>query len=155
MVAQGGGAIVNVGSLAGLVGTPYSGAYAATKHAVEAVTEAMHFELAQHGIRVCVVEPGQFATSLTANSSHAAAMTVDAPEYPRWQSYRAAQRTLVHGEPANPQRVVEAIVRAATERPGVLRHPVGDDADMVIAAKRSMTFEEFESAMRLVLNWNE
>ena len=155
MIANGGGAIVNVGSVAGLVGVPYSGAYAASKHAVEALSEAMHFELSQRGIRVCVVEPGQFATRLGANSAHAAAMPEGSEEYERWQRYRASQRKLVSGEPADPQAVADAIVRAATERPGVLRHPVGDDAELILTTKRSMSFEEFDATMRTVLDWHE
>jgi NAD(P)-dependent dehydrogenase (short-subunit alcohol dehydrogenase family) len=79
------GSIVNVGSVAGLVGAPYNGIYAASKHAVEALTESMHFELAHHGIRVCVVEPGQFATSLGENSMVAAAMPEGSADHARWQ----------------------------------------------------------------------
>ena len=74
LLEQGHGTIVNVGSVAGLVGTPYGGVYAASKHAVEALSEAMHFELSHRGIKVRVVEPGQFATDLNANSIHAAAL---------------------------------------------------------------------------------
>ena len=155
MLAQGQGAIVNVGSVAGRVGTPYGGMYAATKHAVEALTEAMHFELAHRGIRVSVVEPGQFATRLGDNSAVVAAMTDDTDEFARWQQYRAAQRRLVSGEPAPPQLVADAIYRAATERPGVLRHPVGDDANLVLGAKDGMSFEDFEAAMRTVLDWHD
>ncbi len=155
MIANGGGAIVNVGSLAGLVGTPYGGIYSASKHAVEAITEAMHFELEHHGIRVSIIEPGQFATRLGDNSHHAAAMTPDTDEYARWQRYRQAQRRLVSGEPGPAQVVVDAIYAAATERPGTLRHPVGADAEMVSGAKRTMTFEDFEAAMRGVLDWHD
>jgi len=155
MLEHGEGAIVNVGSVAGRVGTPYGGMYAATKHAVEALTEAMHFELAHRGIRVSVVEPGQFATRLSANSAVAVAMTEGGEEHTRWQSYRAAQKRLVSGEPGDPGLVAEAIYRAATERPGVLRHPVGSDADLVVGAKNGMSFEDFEAAMRQVLDWHE
>jgi NAD(P)-dependent dehydrogenase (short-subunit alcohol dehydrogenase family) len=155
MLAAGSGAIVNVGSLAGLVGAPYSGVYAASKHALEAITESMHFELSHRGIRVCVVEPGQFATSFTANSTMAAAMGDGSPELERYDRFRAAQRRLVNGEPADPELVAEAIYRAATERPGHLRHPVGEDADLVIGAKRSMSFEEFDTSMRTVLDWHD
>jgi len=155
MLAHGGGAIVNVGSVAGRVGTPYGGMYAATKHAVEALTEAMHFELSHRGIRVAVVEPGQFPTQLGANSATAAAMGPDSEEYERFQRYRAAQKSLVSSGPADPQLVVDAIYRAGTERPGVLRHPVGADADLVLGAKGGLTFEEFDTAMRGVLNWHE
>ena len=155
MLANGGGAIVNVGSVAGRVGAPYGGMYAATKHAVEALTEAMHFELAHGGIRISVIEPGQFATQLGANSVLAAAMTEDTDEYARWQRYRAAQKRLVNGEPADPLLVAEAIYRAATDRPGALRHPVGADADLVIGAKNGLSFEDFEAAMRTLLDWHD
>ena len=155
MLANGSGAIVHVGSVAGRVGTPYGGLYAASKHALEALAESMHFELSHRGIRVCVVEPGQFATNLAANSSVAVAMVEGGEEHERWQRYRAAQRTLASGEPADPQQVADAVVRAATERPGVLRHAVGRDADLVLGAKGSMSFEDFDGAMRAVLGWHE
>lgn len=153
MRANGGGAIVNVGSLAGLVGTPYGGLYAASKHAVEALTEAMHFELSHQGIRVSVVEPGQFATQLGSNSAVTAAMTPSSDEYARWQRFRDAQRTLVNGQPAPAQQVADVIYLAATERPGRLRYPVGADAELVIGVKSQMTFEEFDVTMRATLDW--
>jgi NAD(P)-dependent dehydrogenase (short-subunit alcohol dehydrogenase family) len=155
MLARGSGTIVNVGSVAGLVGAPYSGGYAASKHAVEALSEAMHFELSQAGIRVRVVEPGQFATLLGANAAHAAAMPVGSAEYDRWQRYREAQRTLVNGEPAPAQLVADAIYAAAIDEPGRLRHPVGADADLIIATKSSMSFEDFDATMRAALDWHE
>ena len=155
MVRQGRGAIVNVGSVAGKVGVPYSGLYAASKHAVEAITEAMHFELAQLGIRVAVVEPGQFATGLSGNSVIAAAMTEDSPEYVRWQLFRGRMRQLVGGEPADAHLVAEVIYEAATTTEPRLRWPVGDDAALVLDAKAAMSFEDFEAAMRTTLDWHE
>ena len=155
MLANGGGTIVNVGSLAGLVGAPYGGLYSASKHAVEALTESMHFELSQQGIRMRIIEPGQFATQLGTNSLVSAAMTPDSDEYRRWQRFRAAQRTLVDGEPAPAQRVADVIYQAATEVPGKLRYLVGADADLVGGAKAAMTFEDFDAAMRTTLNWFE
>ena len=58
MRTQGGGHIVNVSSLAALIGTPPSGHYAATKHALEGYSQTMRFEVAQFGIHVSLVEPG-------------------------------------------------------------------------------------------------
>ena len=130
MVRQGRGVIVNVGSVAGKVGVPYSGLYAASKHAVEAITEAMHFELAHLGIRVAVVEPGQFATGLSGNSVVAASMPEDSSEYVRWQSFRGRMRQLVGGEPADARLVAEVIYEAATSTEPRLRWPVGDDATL-------------------------
>ena len=155
MLAAGGGTIVTVGSVAGLVGPPYSGIYAASKHAIEALSEAMHFELSQQGIKVRVVELGQFATAIGSNSIVAAAMTAATPEHQRFERFRAAQRSLVSGSPANAQIVADAIYAAATEEPGRLRHPVGDDASLVIAVKSQMSFEEFDTTMRTTLNWFE
>ena len=64
---RGSGTIVNVSSIAGVVGTPFGGAYAASKHALEALSESLHFEVAQLGIRVCLVEPGRFETGFEDN----------------------------------------------------------------------------------------
>ncbi len=153
MLANGGGTIVNVGSVAGLVGAPYGGLYAASKHAVEALTEAMHFELAQQGIRMRVVEPGQFATQLGSNSLVSAAMAPESDEYERWQRFRVAQRSLVNGEPAPAQQVADVIYQAATELPGKLRYLVGADAELICGAKSAMTFEDFDATMRATLNW--
>lgn len=156
MIERGSGTIVNVGSVAGIVGAPYSGLYAASKHALEALTEAMHFELAQLGIRVSIVEPGQFATELAAKATVAAAMPPGSDEHDRFQRFRSAMRGLVDGgEPADPQRVAEVICDAALGDEWRLRWPVGDDADLVITTKSSMGFEEFESTMRTALDWHE
>ncbi len=155
MLAAGGGAIVNVGSLAGRVAPPYGGVYAASKHAVEALSEGLHFELSQQGIRVHVIEPGQFATALGANAAYTVAMVDGSPEHQRFGRYREAQRRLVNGEPADPQLVADAIYRAATEESPKLRHPVGADAEMVIAVKDQLSFEDFDAAMRSTLDWHE
>ncbi|MGB8858586.1 MAG: SDR family oxidoreductase [Ilumatobacteraceae bacterium] len=155
MLANGGGTIVNVGSVAGLVGTPYGGIYAASKHAVEAISEALHFELSQLGIRVRVVEPGQFATQLGSNGFHAAAMTPDTPEFQRRERFHLAQRSLVNGQPAPAQLVADVIYQAATELPGKLRYPVGADAELIIATKSQLSFEDFDTTMRQALDWFE
>jgi NAD(P)-dependent dehydrogenase (short-subunit alcohol dehydrogenase family) len=62
MRAQSSGAVVNVSSLAGKVSSPFGGLYAATKHAVEALSDALYFELHPFGVRVAIVEPGGFDT---------------------------------------------------------------------------------------------
>ncbi len=157
LLANGGGTIVNVGSIAGIVAPPYSGLYAASKHAVEALSEAMHFELSQQGVKVRVIEPGQFTTALSSNAVHAAGMGEGTPEFERFRRYRAAQASLKPsgGASVGPQLVADAIYRAATDEEGVLRHLVGGDAELIAGAKRAMTFEDFDGAMRAALNWNE
>jgi NAD(P)-dependent dehydrogenase (short-subunit alcohol dehydrogenase family) len=55
MREQQGGRVINVGSLAGIVASPFRGIYSASKAAVEAITDAMYYELHPFGIHVCVV----------------------------------------------------------------------------------------------------
>jgi NAD(P)-dependent dehydrogenase (short-subunit alcohol dehydrogenase family) len=65
--AQGHGRIVIVGSLAGKVALPFQGLYCASKFALEGYAEALRMEVRPFGVQVCLVEPGDYATSFTAN----------------------------------------------------------------------------------------
>lgn len=62
MIARGGGKIVFMSSVAGLTTDPFTGAYSASKHAIEAFADALHQELAEFGIQVATVNPGPFLT---------------------------------------------------------------------------------------------
>lgn len=64
--AQGGGLILNVGSLVTQLPVPFQAYYCASKAALESYSEALRFEVAPFGIRVACIEPGNFATGFTA-----------------------------------------------------------------------------------------
>jgi NAD(P)-dependent dehydrogenase (short-subunit alcohol dehydrogenase family) len=152
---RGSGTIVNVSSVAGIVGTPFGGAYASSKHALEALSEALHFETAIHGIRVRLIEPGRFETDFSGNIVTAPGW--EGSEYAeRAERFRAAQGALdPSGVTPDPQDVADAIVRAATEPDAPFRQFVGNDAELVRQVKASMSFEDFETAMRATLDWHE
>ncbi len=150
---RGSGTIVNVSSIAGVVGSPFGGAYAASKHALEGLSEALHFETAVYGIRVRLIEPGRFDTGFRNNI-----VTVDNWEQSdyaaRAERFRSSQSGLGgDGSPADPQLVADAISRAVLDPDAPFRQFVGGDAELISSVKSSMSFEEFEAAMRATLDW--
>ncbi|MBM9465686.1 SDR family NAD(P)-dependent oxidoreductase [Nakamurella leprariae] len=75
--AQGAGRILTVSSIGGIASFPTGGAYVATKSAVEAMSEALAGEVAHHGIKVTILEPGSYTTGFRSATKVATAM----PEY--------------------------------------------------------------------------
>jgi NAD(P)-dependent dehydrogenase (short-subunit alcohol dehydrogenase family) len=152
---NGRGAIVNVGSVSGLVTRPYSGLYAASKHAVEAITEAMHFELQPWGIRVCVVEPGRMPPLDRADVRVAERQPPDSVEGDRAERFEAAVRRIAGDNPTPSTLVAKAIVAAADGGPHRLRYLVGLDteADVQLGSRRDTDFEGYEEALRSALQW--
>src|SRR5262249_54534637 len=152
MRAQGSGVIVNVSSLAGLVARPFGGLYSASKHAVEAITETLHYEVAPFGIRVAVVEPGQFETELSSNAINAANFGLDSPYRATSDEFDIALRRLApDGKPAPPEVVADAIVAIAEDDGAGLRHLVGADAELIMSVRTAGDFEQFEETMRSAL----
>jgi NAD(P)-dependent dehydrogenase (short-subunit alcohol dehydrogenase family) len=71
------GRIVFIGSIAGRSALPFLGAYAASKHALEAIADALRVELRPFGIQVSIVEPGTIKTSIWKRSAELAASLAD------------------------------------------------------------------------------
>jgi len=154
MRERGSGVIVNVSSIGGLVSAPFSGIYSASKHAVEAITEALHYEARPFGVRVAVIEPGGFATEFGANAADSVAFSGASPYRVNADRFGAALATLTpDGEPADPQLVADAIVRVATDASAPLRTLVGVDAELIMSVRATTDFEGFEQTMRTTLNW--
>jgi NAD(P)-dependent dehydrogenase (short-subunit alcohol dehydrogenase family) len=100
MRRRGAGCIVNVSSVVGRLVVPLQGIYCATKHAVEALTDALRMELAPFGVRVVLVEPGAIRTRFgaTVTGTIARYRALESPYGPaiaRWEAsverqYRSA-----------------------------------------------------------------
>jgi len=144
MRAQGAGHIVNVSSLAGVLGLPFSGLYSASKFALEGMSESLRHEARPFGVHVVLVEPGDFATGLpTARRLTAAAERND--------TYRAAfakfkvQQDKDEAGASTPEPVA-ALVAAilASPRPQ-LRYTVGQLGQrIVVPLKRYLPQRLFE-----------
>jgi len=65
------GLIINVTSIAGVMGLPFRAAYSATKSALDMISEGLRMEIAQQGIQLCTLAPGDVATNIAASRYHA------------------------------------------------------------------------------------
>jgi NAD(P)-dependent dehydrogenase (short-subunit alcohol dehydrogenase family) len=150
MRERGSGVVVNVTSLAGRVVGPLGGYYAATKHALEAISESLHFEVGHFGIRVAIVEPGYFETEFQGKEPRHA---LDGPPYDQldreWTVAFAKLRG--GGDAPGAEPVAQVIADAVEGTEAKLRWPVGADADMVLSARSTMDDTTFEATMRGVL----
>ena len=110
MRKQRGGHIINVSSLAGLLGTPGQAFYSASKFALEGYSEALSIELQPFHIHVSLIEPGFFNTGLHASTAPSARQISD------YDSLRSAIETSVQQsitQGGDPQAVAEAMMRVA------------------------------------------
>jgi NAD(P)-dependent dehydrogenase (short-subunit alcohol dehydrogenase family) len=131
------GCIVNVTSVAGKISSSPLGAYAASKYALEAISEALAQEMKPFGVRVAIVEPGVIDTPM----AHA----IDDPPPSRYRQSRhmAAlfQASLEH--PAPPSIVAKAIRNVIESGTWKLRHPAGPDAEPFLNWRAAMTDEQW------------
>ena len=137
MRSQGGGVIVNVSSINGVVPMPHSAIYCASKFALEAMVEALVYELRGTGIRNVLIEPGVFDTGLHRRSVNIGDLGI---------AMAAMAAGASEGSPPL-DIVVDAIVRAAFDATTPLRVPVGPDAETFVPMRASMSSDEFITVM--------
>ena len=149
------GRIVNVGSIAGRSALPFLGAYAASKHALEAVTDVLRVELRPFGIAVTVIEPGTIATPIWRKGGERFEdLAKELPEQlgelygERMTAFRkAAAAAGQRAEPADDVAIV--IERALTAERPKARYVVGRDArrrarvERLPAGLRDRVYERF------------
>ncbi len=102
MLVQGGGAIVNTASIAGLIGLPTSSAYVAAKHGVVGLTKTAALEYAEAGIRVNAVCPGFIKTRMTEDSM-------------RRRGDKIVSQ-IPYGRMGNPEEIAEMVVWLCSDR---------------------------------------
>jgi len=142
MRRQGSGTIVQISSISGkVIGSPLYGMYQASKHALEAMSEAMYYELKEFGVRIVIVEPGNLNTSFTVNYSPSLIEGESAYQnlYAKLQKIRKQRKS----KRTDPEEVAAVIASAIEDLSSPLRILVGDDAKLLDQMRRSSTDEEF------------
>jgi len=94
------GLVVNIGSVSGVLTTPFGGAYCASKAAVSSLSDALRMELAPFGIRVLEVQPGAIDTQFAKNASHEAEQVIQ--EGSPWWPLREGIRARANASQTNP-----------------------------------------------------
>ena len=150
MREAGGGRVVNVSSIYGLVSTPLTGWYQASKHAIEALSDALRMEVAGSGIKVVLIEPGGFDTGIWAGAQreadrHSGSRYQDA--YRRSLAMTRLSRPLM-GDPRSCAKVIVSALRARRPRP---RYLVGRDAQLIAATQRVTPTQVSDRVIRLGL----
>jgi NADP-dependent 3-hydroxy acid dehydrogenase YdfG len=155
MRRQGWGKIVNISSMGGRLTFPGGGYYHGTKHAVEAISDALRFEVAGFGVDVVVIEPGLIRTSF---GDAAAAATVEAvPTEGPYAEFNAAvvaaTKGIYEGGPLSrlgggPETVARAVEKAITRRRPKTRYKVTPSARMALGTRRLLPDRGWDAFLR-------
>jgi NADP-dependent 3-hydroxy acid dehydrogenase YdfG len=156
MRAQRWGKVVNVGSMGGRLTFPGAGLYHATKYSLEAISDALRFEVKGFGIDVVLIEPGlivtEFAATAVAKASEAGEATTNGP-YAEFDAKVSALTTGVYEGPmrhlgGGPDVVAKAIEKAISRRRAPSRVPVTASARLSILQRKLTPDRIWDAAMR-------
>jgi NAD(P)-dependent dehydrogenase (short-subunit alcohol dehydrogenase family) len=144
------GKIINVSSLSGQVASPMMAFYAASKHAIEAMSEALAGELLPWNVQVCIMQPGMYRSDWqTTNLDVCAAYREGRSAYSagidrQLQSFRALAITRP-GSDAVAAAMADAV---ELQQPLPLRWPIGNDCVQLIQRRKSTPDDQWERELR-------
>ena len=131
------GLVVNIGSVSGVLVTPFAGAYCASKAAVHALSDALRMELAPFGIRVMEVQPGAIQSSFAKNAGHEAEQLINeqSPWFPLREGIRARAKAS-QDKPTPASEFADVLLNAVQQRkpPRLIRIGNGSRALPMLAA---------------------
>lgn len=150
MRAQGGGRVVNISSIYGLMTTPLTGWYQASKHALEALSDALRVEVASDGIAVVLIEPGAFRSSIWESAGYDVQRHLDSEYFTAYrrleEGIKASQRLM--GDPIEVARVIASVMTAKQPK---ARYLVGYDARAIDIYSKLLPTEVRDRLARLTL----
>jgi NAD(P)-dependent dehydrogenase (short-subunit alcohol dehydrogenase family) len=145
MRQQKSGHIIQVASVAGLVGTPLLSAYCSSKHALEGFSESLRIETHSLGIRVVLVEPGAYDTDIWERNVVIGKNALDPNSPNRERSQRFSEFVKSSRKQRRDAReVAQLILRIANNPNPKLRYLIGTDAKMQVWLKRLMPWRNYE-----------
>jgi NAD(P)-dependent dehydrogenase (short-subunit alcohol dehydrogenase family) len=148
MRKQGSGRIINISSGAGRFGFPGGSAYVSSKFALEGLSESMAYELEQFGIKTVLIEPGFVRTNFGDNMVIAQKAQDPNSPYSQMMQMMSSIRGKMLENASDADLVAEVVVEAATAKEPNLRYLAGKDVQQMVAAKKSMSDEEFQKMMK-------
>ena len=152
MREQNQGQIINISSLAGLVGIPFLGMYSASKFALEGYSESLRYEVKPFNIHVSMVEPSFLKTPMM-NTRQLAAHPIR--DYDQWRKRAlAAVREFEENAPG-PELVANIVLKIIKSKSPRLRYILGQQAAVVSNLQRFLPEAMLEQAIRGSFNLDE
>jgi NADP-dependent 3-hydroxy acid dehydrogenase YdfG len=151
---QGAGRIIDVSSILGRFSPPGGGLYHATKHAVEAYSDALRLEVSQFGVRVCLIEPAVVQTEFFSTSVNQFADPPGTPyadfynDLAGWAMDVATGRRVAGRFSVSAEKVAVVIERAVTARSPRARYQVGPLATATVLMRRLLPDTLFDRFVR-------
>ena len=139
------GVIVNISSIGGQMTFALGSLYHGTKFAVEGISESLHYEMNEIGVKVKIVEPGFIATDFGGRSFDFQAGEIT--EYQALIGSLMKQWQNPKNTVSPPSLVAEVIYTAVTDGTNQLRYRAGDDAHFLLDTRKKMSDEEFFAMM--------
>jgi NAD(P)-dependent dehydrogenase (short-subunit alcohol dehydrogenase family) len=153
MRRAGSGRIVNLSSMGGKLTFPGGGVYHATKHAVEALSDALRFEVAEFGVDVVIIEPGLIITEFGETAAGSLAEIEEHGPYSKFNTDVAKVTANAYSGPmarfgAGPEAVAGKIAKALTARRPSTRYTVTPSAKVMLGVRRLSTDRMWDRFVR-------
>lgn len=148
MRKQRSGHIINVSSIGGVMGLPYQGFYSASKFAVEGYSEALSIELYRFGVKVTLIEPGDFNTGFTGNRQLSEA-TLACDDY--CESFKTTLELVEKEEKggSHPIKIAKAVEKIIRKKNPPFRYPIGNFEQVLsIYVKRLLPSKWYSAILR-------
>jgi len=149
------GIIINISSMGGKITYPLISVYHSSKFAIEGFSESISYELAEFGIKVKIVEPGNIATEFGTRSKEFIQSDTVKDYDPFFEQFIKKFESAGPELYSHPHMVAEVIYRAATDGTDRLRYIAGDDAKRLISLKHDEGDEAFMSMIKKSYTHNQ